>query len=306
MQTDNYYSTTSTTQKDVVTFEFNDNEKLNGQQFCLAAWNNNLRVLERLIDQVRTGENLAGYGPTHFAVSLGNVEVLEFLLANGIDKNERDIQGNSALMWVVASNGSEGLMDALVDHGADVNLQNFVGETALYLSCVHGFVDKVEYLLENGANPNIETLDGATALHAAAVQGNVAIIDLLVQYGVHLNASDNEGDSPLHWAVREAKTEAIKRLIEMGANPDMCNDDGETALDLASSLEDNETVNTLSYFGTKIGSNLSSAFSVEVEVVELERGSRDLPEYDLAGEIKALRVQELPPSAFPLERTVVF
>jgi len=136
---------------------------------CLAAWNSNLKVLEGLLEQVkRGGVSPTGYGPTHFAASMGNVEVLEFLLASGVDKNERDSDGNSALMWVVASDGAEEMLDSLVDHGADINLQNFNGETALFVACSRGLANKAEYLLDNGADANIANLDGATALHAAA------------------------------------------------------------------------------------------------------------------------------------------
>lgn len=202
-----------------------------------AAWNCNLKVLEGLVAQAKTGDlgsrvSGPGYGAAHFAAALGNLEILELLLANGIDKNDRDADGNSPLIWVVTSDGPEEMLEALVDHGASINLKNFVGESALSLACQRGFAHKAEYLLENGADPNNGNLDGATPLHAAAALGDVALIDLLVRWGAHVNAVDDEGDSPLHWAVRETKYATAQRLIELGADLSLANEDGENPVEL--------------------------------------------------------------------------
>jgi len=221
-------------------------------EVCLAAWNSNLKVLGGLMDQVkRGGQSSTGYGPTHFAASLGNVEVMEFLLASGVDKNERDADGNSPLMWVVSSNGSDEMMDCLVDNGANVNQQNFNGETALFVACDRGSVDKVEYLLENAADANVANIDGASPLHAAAARGDGAVIALLVRYGACVNAVDEEGDMALHWAVREGKVDAVQALVQLGARMELRNEDGETALDLALSLDDELMVKHLLLLGAK-------------------------------------------------------
>jgi len=219
---------------------------------CRAAWNSNLKVLEGLLEQVkRGGVRTTGYGPTHFAASLGNVEVMEFLLTNGVDKNERDADGNSALMWVVSADGSEEMMESLVDHGADVNLQNFNGDTALHVACSRGLATKADFLLENGADANIANLDGATAFHAAAGHGDAGVISLLVRFGACVNVSDDEGDSALHWAVREGKVDAVQALVQLGASTEQCNEDGESPLDLALSLDDELMAKHLCFLGAK-------------------------------------------------------
>jgi len=272
-------------------------ETCNIEQVCVAAWNSNLEVLGGLLEQVRKGGvSSTGYGPTHFAASLGNVEVMEFLLTGGVDKNERDADGNSALMWVVSSDGSEDLMDSLVDHGADVNLQNFVGETALFIACARGLEDKVEYLLENGADVSIANLDGATPLHAAAGFGDVAIVSLLVRHGAAVAAGDDEGDSSLHWAVREGKPEAINILMQLGASVSQPNDDGETALDLALSLEEELMIKQLSsQMGIKPRIQAGPTFVVSdcsalpVEEVHLDK---DVNMIDMAKDMRNLTVRD--------------
>lgn len=272
------------------------------EEVCMAAWNSNLKVLEGLLEQVRKGGvSSTGYGPTHFAASLGNVEMMEFLLTGGVDKNERDADGNSALMWVVSSDGSEELMDSLVDHGASINLQNFIGETALFVACARGLEDKVEYLLENGADVNIANLDGATPLHAAAGFGDATIISLLIRYGASAAAVDDEGDSPLHWAVRESHQEAVTTLLANGASVAQANEDGESVLDLAFSLDDGAMIKHLSSqaFKPRVNSlevNAAPAFVVTdcsaLPVVEEVHLDKDVNMMDMAKDMRNLSVRE--------------
>jgi len=219
-----------------------------------AAWNSHVKVLEGLLEQSKANggttaaSSTIGYGPTHFAAALGNLGVLELLLANGIDKDERDAEGNSPLIWVVTSDGPEEMLESLVDHGASINLHNFAGESALSLACQRGFASKAEYLLENGADSNSSNIDGATPLHAAAALGDAALVALLVRWGAHVNAVDHEGDSPLHWAVREDKHVAAQRLIELGADLRLANDDGENPIELLLACGDKDAADSLLRF----------------------------------------------------------
>jgi len=272
------------------------------EEVCVAAWNSNLKVLEGLLEQVRKGGvSSTGYGPTHFAASLGNVEVMEFLLASGVDKNERDADGNSALMWVVSSDGSEDLLDALVDHGANVNLQNFAGETALFTACARGLEDKVEFLLENGADVHIANLDGATPLHAAAGFDDTSLLSLLVRYGASVNAGDDEGDTPLHWAVREGKMEGVKALLELGASITQCNEDGESALELALSSDDEPmakhlaALNDIKPRAGNVGGqhpNLVVTDCSPLAVEEVHSDHKDVNMIDMAKDLRNLSVND--------------
>jgi len=264
-----------------------------------AAWNCNLRVLEGLVEQAKCAgahggaafgaSSGPGYGAAHFAAALGNLEVLELLLANGIDKNDRDADGNTPLIWVVTSNGPDELLESLVDHGAGVNLKNFVGESALSLACQRGFTGKAEYLLENGADPNAHNLDGATPLHAAAALGDAALVALLVRRGAHVNAVDDEGDSPLHWAVREDKPDTAQRLIELGADVSLVNEDGENPIELVLSCGDQALADQLVVFaGAKpVTVCAPRSFATEPVACDVEMGD------EMASELKTMSVKDL-------------
>eukprot|EP01089_Gocevia_fonbrunei_P020177 TRINITY_DN7437_c0_g1_i1.p1 TRINITY_DN7437_c0_g1~~TRINITY_DN7437_c0_g1_i1.p1 ORF type:complete len:301 (+),score=81.30 TRINITY_DN7437_c0_g1_i1:1545-2447(+) len=220
---------------------------------CSAAWNSNLKYLEQLIAQEHQQFGLdsnSGFGPLHFAASLGNVEIVNRLLASGLtNKDARDKDGNTALMWVVASNGSDELFEALIDHGVDLNIQNYVGETALFIAASRGYTEKVEFLLENGARTQISNLDGATSLHAASAGGYEEVVSALINYGAFLNVGDDEDDTPLHWAVREGQKRVISILVSAGCEVNCVNGDGETPLALAMAFDAQDIIDWLASVG---------------------------------------------------------
>ena len=51
----------------------------------------------------------------------------------------------------------------------------------------------IKFLLENGANPNLQDKNGETALHGAAFFLNVQNIQTLLNYGADLTIKNNKG-----------------------------------------------------------------------------------------------------------------
>ena len=60
--------------------------------------------------------------------------------------------GNTPLL-LAADAGQEALVQALIQHGADVNASNHAGESALSLAVRHGHVQIATLLLEHQAKP---------------------------------------------------------------------------------------------------------------------------------------------------------
>lgn len=151
-------------------------------------------------------------------------------------------------MWA-ASEGNDDIVQLLVEQGANINAQNFAGETALFIASTRGFDTIAHTLLENGANVHIANIDGATALHMAVANGNLSTSTLLVKYGAFVNSQDDNGDSPLHYAVREENSRLVEMLVShCNADVEIVNDDQETPMDLASCLECTDIVRFLSQF----------------------------------------------------------
>ena len=86
--------------------------------------------------------------------------------------------GNSALMGV-SFKGYAAIARRLIQHGADLNLQNGNGGTALMFATLFGRNELVQILLEAGADPRLADRRGLTALHLAGQQGNEAAWKLL-------------------------------------------------------------------------------------------------------------------------------
>merc|ERR1719312_1679276 len=54
----------------------------------------------------------------------------------GIDTNLLDNEGKSALLFAAELN-TEDIMEAILEYGTDVNMQNSIGQTALHLAAWH-------------------------------------------------------------------------------------------------------------------------------------------------------------------------
>ena len=78
------------------------------------------------------------------------------------------------------------------------------GETALMAAANNGHFGVVEFLLEDGADLAKVTTYGWTALHFAAQQGHAEILSLLMAYGASLTARMTDGRLPIDLAANDA------------------------------------------------------------------------------------------------------
>ena len=80
-----------------------------------------------------------------------------------------------------ADDGMDLNIDCLLHHGADPNMVTVDKRTALMIAVENGNDAAVRDLLEAGANVNVRDKEGQSALDLA--DGNVPVIKLLKQYG---------------------------------------------------------------------------------------------------------------------------
>ncbi len=71
----------------------------------------------------------------------------------------------------------------LIEKGADVNVVNKYGETALHEASFWGRSDVVKMLIEAGADVNLVNRDGETALYLASRWGHSEIVKILKEAG---------------------------------------------------------------------------------------------------------------------------
>jgi len=62
------------------------------------------------------------------------------------------------------------------------------------------FFGVAELLLEHGANVHVQNKDGLTPLHLAALGGHTGVAKLLFERGANVDVQNNEGKTPLQVA----------------------------------------------------------------------------------------------------------
>ena len=166
-----------------------------------------------------------------FAIWRRNAEILKLLLEAGMDVTQKPLLqgdiGDPHLVEMLKSFGAQVEIDAsengwpslvyvcrgdrggnpktvqeLLNQGADVNVTNYKGQSALHCAAKAGFVEPVRILLDHGANVNAQDRDGDTALHSAcrsSIKNHERlqqVVDLLIKNGADLNAENNRGRTP--------------------------------------------------------------------------------------------------------------
>jgi len=107
------------------------------------------------------------------------------MLASGADPNVRDSTGATALMYAILY-GSLDDMTLLIDRKADVNAANATGATALMWAAYDAA--KVSFLVEHGASVNARTRTDTTPLIVATRLGNVAAMRTLIARGADVTS----------------------------------------------------------------------------------------------------------------------
>lgn len=150
---------------------------------------------------------------------------------------------DTALHLALKNNNYKIAME-LIEHGADVNIKNHDGYTAIDIVLRQSSKEAINIavkLIEHGANINTKNPNGDTALHLALKHYNDNMTITLIEHGADVNIKNNKGETPLHIVSQHrdqyADNIAIK-LIQHGADVNIKNHKGETALHIVSQRHD--------------------------------------------------------------------
>lgn len=117
------------------------------------------------------------FTPLMRACKEGRLDIIEELLALGVDITVRNADGCNAL-WLACYSGNRGIIQRLLDAGIDIDLQNGNGATCLMYVASNSNADLVQLLLDNGADASLKNFDDFSALDLAA---SLACLKLLRQ-----------------------------------------------------------------------------------------------------------------------------
>jgi ankyrin repeat protein len=169
----------------------------------------------------------------HFLFSLINycvcnesfvpLEVFHLVLAKKVDVNQvyPGTLGTTPLMALMY--GTEFVVvKLLLEHGADVNLQNDDGMTALMiLSSASGSrsLSILDLVLKYKPQMTVgDKLNNRTALHYACCFADAQFVNRLIQAGAGINVKDKLGFTPFDAACRYLNVDVVKLLLDFKAS----------------------------------------------------------------------------------------
>uniref|UniRef100_A0A3Q1FQR7 KN motif and ankyrin repeat domain-containing protein 4-like n=1 Tax=Acanthochromis polyacanthus TaxID=80966 RepID=A0A3Q1FQR7_9TELE len=154
----------------------------------------------------------------HYSVSHCNYSIVSLLLETGVsDMNLQNNAGYTAVMLasLTAPDGPAGMevVRKLMELG-NINIRsNQTGQTALHLAVRHGRVVMVRLLLSYGADANIQDSQGTTALMFASERGHTHIARLLLERSqCDLSLTDKRGQTALSIAMQGSHTDTAALL----------------------------------------------------------------------------------------------
>ena len=214
----------------------------------IACESNSTRIAEMLLSKVENeGEIFSAY---KLAMETKRDEIVELLLKNAqadamklmyaIEKGTLKevelktrlpfinycLNGGQSPLMVASSCGHSAIVELLLKSGADIDLQNKWGVSALMTAAYQCQHETVKLLLEKSANVNLkDTNNNSALLHL--IRGDnrehfLEVLELLLEHGADVQVKSNDKTSPLSYVITEKlPSKAVKMLLEKNARTDV-------------------------------------------------------------------------------------
>ncbi|MDR2806579.1 MAG: ankyrin repeat domain-containing protein [Puniceicoccales bacterium] len=239
-------------------------------------------IVEQLIRQGAdiNAQNKYKNTPLHYAVLVGNIEMVKFLVEHGANINITNKKEKTPLdlaekeqnrticdyLEEIIKNKEEIFknldrinvqelekMNKAIKHNSPnvAKLSNEKGETLLHRMAGMGKLDVVAYLLKQGADINAQDDLGKTPIRWALEFQQFPVMEFLMSTdGIDMNKTDESGQTPLCYAVKHNLVNIVNFLIERGVDASVPNSkNGKTPLELA--IENNKSSEIIKYLKSK-------------------------------------------------------
>uniref|UniRef100_A0A0X3NJJ8 Uncharacterized protein n=2 Tax=Schistocephalus solidus TaxID=70667 RepID=A0A0X3NJJ8_SCHSO len=124
----------------------------------------------------------------------------------------KQMPGHEAPLIKTAKKGDLEGIKILVKEGVDINEQDSSGRTALHECSSRNHSRVVAYLLRHNADPNLKAARGNTALHEAAQAGHVRVIRSLLRHGADPKISNGNGDRAIDLCPNEMSATILRQI----------------------------------------------------------------------------------------------
>ncbi len=203
-------------------------------------------------------------------IKKGDTVSLDKMVADGLDINMRDEDGNTLLLYALQNEESYKSAERLIYHGADLNAPSSVtGMTPMLwvvttaeraqaemlkksaqevaeeeleerdkklekevLLKMSRAIKILRSLIKNNVDVNQETPFGTPLMAAVTNEWNKDIIAILIKAGADVNLQDRSGKTALFYAAAYDCNKIISQLLAAGADTDIKDFDGLTYMDV--------------------------------------------------------------------------
>ena len=171
-------------------------------------------LLEQGADYQVNALDLQGNGGTALihAARGGHLDVLRLLLKKSVNLNEVELTKRRTALMEASVRGHRESVLFLLDQGAEMNLKDFKGQTALGLAVSRRHLEISKDLLFRGASIQEKDRNANNLLHHAAGNGDIPMIEMLLGSGISKEAVNRDGHTPLMLALKRDHSETIPLL----------------------------------------------------------------------------------------------
>ncbi len=177
------------------------------------------------------------------------------MLVSGADPNVPQFDGTTALHWA-AYHDDTATATVLLEAGADADARNQYGVPPLALACTNRNGRLVRLLLDAGADANASLAGGETVLMAASRAGGLAAVEALLAAGAEVKAEERNGQTALMWAAAEGHAPVVEALLRQRADFRRVLDSGFNAMFFAVREGRSEVVRVLIRAGVDVNEPL--------------------------------------------------
>ena len=154
-----------------------------------------------------------GEGTICMAARIGSIECIETLSLAGADVNQRSLQDGNAAIHICCS--CPDMLEALLALGADADLCNTAGDSALHLVAAAGLLSSVVQLISSGASVSVQNQEGKLPVMLACEGNHDDVVQFLLTKmdDTALQTTDHNSKTLVHIAAEVGLFELLPHLV---------------------------------------------------------------------------------------------
>ncbi|MEI6885750.1 MAG: ankyrin repeat domain-containing protein [Bacteroidota bacterium] len=162
--------------------------------------------------------NRLGSNALHLAAFTGNYQLMEMLMAAGVDWKFRNQKGKTPVLYVSYGKNPGVFRLFLAKDKNILSEKTSDGASLLLMAANAGDTEGFSYLLRQGLDVKAEDNEGANVVHYAMSGGSKTMLKYLAGRGLDYKFMSSRGYSPIMAALMWKQISSIEFLLENGTN----------------------------------------------------------------------------------------